>query len=283
MGITNQGVKVRWYKHCSDAIRDSLFPIHHALRKYGFDNFTIESIETCSTVSILKEKEKYWIKKLDSRTINGKGYNLTDGGDGTFGRVCSEKTRDKLKLKALERDKISEETKLKMSLNSTKAKKVSMFDLNGKLIKTFRSVTEAGKELKKNKHVISACARGSRNKAYGYKWSYTDFVLTDPLPKVKIVFKKKKREKRVVSDEVKKRISETNKLRWDDERKLNASINNHKNKPILQYDLQMNYITEFRNVAQAAKSVGASTHTNIAKCARGFRKSSCGFIWRYKE
>lgn len=46
IGITNQGVTIRWYKHCSDAIYgNSNFPIHNAIRKYGKDNFQVEVIE----------------------------------------------------------------------------------------------------------------------------------------------------------------------------------------------------------------------------------------------
>lgn len=43
-----------------------------------------------------------------------KGYNLTKGGDGTFGRMHSEETKEKIRQKALGR-KASEETKKKMS------------------------------------------------------------------------------------------------------------------------------------------------------------------------
>lgn len=54
-----------------------------ALEKYGKDNFTKEIIDTADTIDELDEKEKYWIKELNSqdRSI---GYNIRSGGQGGF-------------------------------------------------------------------------------------------------------------------------------------------------------------------------------------------------------
>ena len=83
------------------------------MAKYGEDNFTLEIIDFADTYDELKEKEKYWIKQYNS-TDRNIGYNLTEGGDGTFGRTHSEETKEKIRQKALGR-KISEETRKKMS------------------------------------------------------------------------------------------------------------------------------------------------------------------------
>lgn len=279
VGITNQGYKTRWYKHCSDSIHGCSYPLHCALRKHGTDNFIVEVIEICPTIENLKEREQYWIKELKSLTTEN-GYNLTLGGEGTFGRFHSEETKNKIRQRAFGR-KASDQSKLIMSLASHKSKKISMFTLDGELIKTFRSASEAAKEIGAIRTNVAACARGKYKQSKGYKFSYTDFVVTDPVPEIKNEVKLK--EKIPMSDEIKKCISETNKLRWNDERRLKYSLNNIKNRQILQYDLESNFIREFRNVSEAVKLVGASTHTNIAKCARGIRKSSCGFIWKYKD
>jgi group I intron endonuclease len=79
VGITIQGYKVRWCKHCSDSIHDSTFPLHNAIRKYGIDNFQIEVIEVCNSIEQLKDQEKYWIIKLQSRTTQ-RGIYKTSGG-----------------------------------------------------------------------------------------------------------------------------------------------------------------------------------------------------------
>jgi group I intron endonuclease len=250
VGITNQGYKTRWYKHCSDSIRECGFPLHNAMRKHGIDNFKIEVIEVCSDIEYLKEREKYWIKELKSRTTEN-GYNLTEGGDGTFGRKHSEETKQKISNKHI--------------------KRIGQFTLEGTLLKVYSSLKEAYEVNKfKSAGPISRAALKDLT-AYGFKWKYLD----EPKQKIQKV-------KFIMTEDIKKRISETNKLRWTPEKREKASLNNFKNKPILQYDLDMNFIQEFRNVSEAVKAVGATTHTNIAKCARGKCQYSCGYKWKYK-
>ena len=113
IGITNQGSGIRYRKHWSDARHGDPCPMHLSMAKYGKENFTLEIIDFAETYDELKEKEKYWIKYYDSRNRE-KGYNLTEGGDGTFGRMHSEETKEKIRQRAIGR-KASEETKKKMS------------------------------------------------------------------------------------------------------------------------------------------------------------------------
>lgn len=113
IGITNQGSGARYRHHWYESRIGEPSPIHRSMAKYGEDNFTLEIIDFADTYDELKEKEKYWIKQYNS-TDRKIGYNLTEGGDGTFGRMHSEETKEKIRQKALGR-KASEETKKKMS------------------------------------------------------------------------------------------------------------------------------------------------------------------------
>lgn len=68
------------------------------------------------------------------------------------------------------------ETKQKMSeyrkekyINSHKYKPILQYDLEGNLIKEWRSIAEAKEEFKGD---ISACVRGKQKTAYGFKWKY---------------------------------------------------------------------------------------------------------------
>lgn len=63
--------------------RDYMLPIHRAMRKYGRGNTCLEILERCSREK-LNEREKYWIKKYDSNNKD-KGYNLSSGGQDSFG------------------------------------------------------------------------------------------------------------------------------------------------------------------------------------------------------
>jgi len=210
IGITNQGHQTRWWKHCSDANADTGFPIHNAIRKYGKDNFQIEVIETIENedYDYLKEREQFWIKEFDSYNRE-KGYNLTLGGDGTFGRFHSDETKDKIRQKALGRT-WSEEAKGKASathkannydsnemsnrckkgneirwadpkqrvnasVNNYNNRKVYQYDLKMKFINEYRSCAEAARNIGKTHQNIARCARGGLKSAYGFIWKYNKY------------------------------------------------------------------------------------------------------------
>lgn len=170
VGITNQGIKVRWYKHCSDVNAGSHFALHNAIRKYGKDNFQVEILETVDDVEVLKEREIYWIGFYSSYD-RSKGYNLTLGGDGTFGRYHSNETKDKIRQKATGR-KYSVEAKEKMRHRKNVNRRIYQYDLEGKLVNVFESASAAARVLNVNRFVIGAVARGYRKTAYGFTWKY---------------------------------------------------------------------------------------------------------------
>ena len=66
--------KYKSYKKTELAYRSA---IHKAFRKYGIDAFEFSIIEECGA-SELDEREKYWIKTLNSTFPNG--YNILPGG-----------------------------------------------------------------------------------------------------------------------------------------------------------------------------------------------------------
>ncbi len=160
IGITNQGSGARYRHHWYESRIREPSPIHRSMAKYGEDNFTLEIIDFADTYDELKEKEKYWIKQYNS-TDKSIGYNLTEGGDGTFGRKHSEETKEKIRQKALGR-KVSEETKKKMSetrlgkcsdkqrehllkLTVGQSKKIYQYDTDFNLIGEYNSIKEASK------------------------------------------------------------------------------------------------------------------------------------------
>jgi group I intron endonuclease len=160
IGITNQGSGARYRHHWYESRIGEPSPIHRSMAKYGEENFTLEIIDFADTYDELKEKEKYWIKWYNS-TDRSIGYNLTEGGDGTFGRMHSEETKEKIRQKALGR-KASEDTKKKMS-ESRKGKcsdkqkehlsklqeqcktKVYQYSKTGEFIAEYDSIIEACK------------------------------------------------------------------------------------------------------------------------------------------
>jgi len=111
IGLTKGSLESRWNRHVNSSVNGSNFTIHNAIRKYGSKNFKIETIEKCNSISSLKKSEIKWIKELNS--LNG-GYNMTSGGEGTFGFKHSEETKRKIS-EMQKGKKASETTKIKLS------------------------------------------------------------------------------------------------------------------------------------------------------------------------
>lgn len=104
----------RKYEHMDDA-RKHRFPnvsFHKAIRKYGFENFKYEVLAYVSSNKTADLMETALIKQFDSKNKNI-GYNLTDGGDGTYGRIVSEEARLK-QSKSMTGKKQSEEHRKKL-------------------------------------------------------------------------------------------------------------------------------------------------------------------------
>ncbi len=95
VGITADPEK-RWYEHgwLSKTKRTRQL-IHRAIRKYGIDAFRFEVVGCCRRWSDACLAEAQLICQLGSHVTSG-GYNLTLGGEGPNGRVCSEETRRRI-------------------------------------------------------------------------------------------------------------------------------------------------------------------------------------------
>jgi len=81
--------------------------IHKAIKKYGKENFLLETIEVCNEINV-NEKEIFWISMLKTQDKNY-GYNLTSGGDGAIN--VSEESKEKRRLKMLGRKHTDEHNK----------------------------------------------------------------------------------------------------------------------------------------------------------------------------
>lgn len=117
-GITKQLATNRW--HNGDGYNtQTLF--YRAIKKYGWNN--IQHIILLENLSkeMACECEKYLIAKFN--TTNSKfGYNVSIGGDGPFGVIRSDKTKEKLRLANLGHHH-SDETKKKISKNNARCNK----------------------------------------------------------------------------------------------------------------------------------------------------------------
>lgn len=90
----------RWQSHKSTLNNNKHFNeyLQRAWNKYGESNFKFYVIERCNKNNLVK-REIYYIKKLNTKSPNG--YNLTNGGEGTFGYKHSKETKKKISISAM--------------------------------------------------------------------------------------------------------------------------------------------------------------------------------------
>lgn len=77
IGLTSLTVLKRWYSHCSLANRNKNHPFHSAIRKYGQENFIIETLFSDLTKEQAQEKEIEHIALIPKAM----SYNLSKGGE----------------------------------------------------------------------------------------------------------------------------------------------------------------------------------------------------------
>ena len=82
IGITSSTMKRRWQEHINSAMNKSdNYIFHKAIRRYGKDSFVCEVLEKNLSKEEACSRERYYIEAYDSFFSQGKGYNMTYGGD----------------------------------------------------------------------------------------------------------------------------------------------------------------------------------------------------------
>ena len=147
-------------------------------------------------------------------------------------------------------------------------KSVLQYDLEGNFIKKFPSVKEAKKIYNVD---IASCCREESKTAAGFIWVYeekfNDELLLEKIKKAVIHGNKNKKKSEQHSLNIKKAITE---------------INKNKRKPILQYDLEGNFIKEWDYIRQASTYLNINP-SGISNNLSGKQKFAFGYIWKYKN
>lgn len=131
VGVTSHSVERRWYHHTAAARNGSSQVLHRAIRSYGEDEWEMITIQTCSSVEHMYEREKFWIERLGTHVSLGKGYNVSWGGEASgAGWHHTEEHRVKMSgaMKGVpqrKRGPMSDEHKAKISVANTGRKLTS--------------------------------------------------------------------------------------------------------------------------------------------------------------
>ena len=198
IGQTTRDIESRWSQHKYLAKNShnhrSNKPLYIDMRVYGIENFRIEVIEKCEN-EILREKEMYWIKYFNS--FGEHGYNKNIGGDGlhyydekeiykmwdegcTFKEILSKYGMDKSCLRKIlnKYEPFLEQRKDRYfesrSRIKHKSRPVNQYALDGTFIRTFDSVKEAAREIKKSPMGIVKACKGITKSGIsnGFRWKY---------------------------------------------------------------------------------------------------------------
>ena len=96
IGLTTS-LEQRTKEHKKNAKSGSSKYLYKAIRKYNMvDNLELIEIDTADTKDELCEKEIQYIQEYNSYYMNGNGYNMTYGGEGTNGYVHTEEVKQRM-------------------------------------------------------------------------------------------------------------------------------------------------------------------------------------------
>jgi group I intron endonuclease len=108
IGVTRFGIHRRWTQHKYTSSTCPKTYLHHAIAKYGKDNFFISEVISCLRIEYAKELEQQAIKQFKPV------YNQTNGGEVTVGRRIPEEVKQRI-IKANTGKKRTPEQNLRMS------------------------------------------------------------------------------------------------------------------------------------------------------------------------
>ena len=191
IGQTRIDVIGRWKTHCNISYNQNSeeyhFALHKAIRKYGVEGFSVDTIEECPDDK-LNERERFWIAYYDSYN---NGYNESLGGDGhskynyddivnyylshnfSLKDTCAHfQIYDQVVYSALKNKNINYKNLPRKREGIKKVgKKILLVEKNI----VFNNMAEIDKYFGKKAHPnIRRCLNGVTKKAYGYTWKELD-------------------------------------------------------------------------------------------------------------
>ena len=250
IGITSQTPERRWQKGKGYAYGSNPY-FYNAIEKYGWDNIEHTILFRNLTKDEAEEKEIELIKehKTSQREY---GYNIDLGGSS-----CG---------------KHSEEYKIRMS------------NMQKEIWERMPERRIAMSKLRSGTHLSEETKEKLRQANLGKK--YSKEVVQKRIDKMKGV--KRPQTSKIlkemwVSGKIKGNTGKTTSEKQKAAARENAKIaNEYSKKPILMFDKEGNFIAEYESAVKAAEAIG-NPHVHISDVCYGRRKSSCGYVFKFKE
>jgi len=182
-------IKKRYYRHIFDAKTKTKLSKRDAWIKSLLVKNERPIIEILDEVEVDNWKfwEKYWINQFRVWGFNLK--NMTDGGEGQYGRITSLVTR--IKMSNIKKGKIPKNYNI--FRNSTIKGKILQYDLDGNLVKEWNHLEEAVRIT--GIKTIDKVIYNKNNTAGNYIWRRIGNELTnEDVLKIKLLHKKQEKK-----------------------------------------------------------------------------------------
>jgi hypothetical protein len=254
--------------------------LYNALRKYGMeDTFELAEIDTADTLEELCEKEIGYILKYNSYYMNGNGYNMTYGGEGTFGYIHTEEYKQKMSeiiKKHFEnpeaRQKNSEAQKKRFEnpeeIQKNREAQIKRFDDPEARVKN----SEAQKKRFENPE---------QRKAHSERMK-TLFENPEAIKKCS-----EAQKKRFENPEERQKMSEMKKKQFEDNpeiqtKRLDAMGKNKQFDVFKDGAFIKTFTYQFQAKEYLQKEYEISSNVKISEVLAGRQKNSAGFVFKYK-
>jgi group I intron endonuclease len=310
IGITSKGISARWKEHIYSAEHGCPFKLHNAIRKYGKENFSVELIDFCNSWEELTKKEQHYISEYKS-SQDEFGYNMTEGGDGTFGRCHTEETKEKIRQKAIGRE-VTEATRLKLSeagkiitearkayrnsgnIGSSRKKPVLQYTKDGKFITEYSGVNEASRNTGICVTTLSNALKGRNvigSKVNPYIWVYKEDYPDIPETVPASLFAKDPDWKPTISEACRKADLESRKNRkvTEKQRRIIVESGMKKAKRICLYNKDGELLKEYDSIISASRELSCDRRSiqrqlqNPVDPNNKRAWNNAKYIWKYKE
>lgn len=289
IGLTKNSIEKRTREHkCNANNDDKLNIVYKALRKYDMiETFELIVIDTADNDEELCEKEIAYILMYNSHYVDGNGYNMTYGGEGTGGYVHTEEDKQR-----------ASEAQTNYFNNNPDKMELQVAKLHRRRIE---NPVEWGKEHgeKMNKHYDPNTKSGMEAREKASKKSIEQFEQPGAREKAS-----EGQKRRFENPEERKKNSEVQKIRYakpgEIEKISEAAKKRHaqpgakeklleqrgKNKPFDVHKTDGTFIGTFTYQFKASeyiqKEFDITIDKSISAVLRGTQQTSKGFTFKYK-
>jgi len=236
-----------------------------------------------------KPLECFWIEQFRQWGFELQNKNKGGGGPDFFTSsqkelISKNKTGNLYKLKKLNLDLVVKLYETKSIQEICNELNITFSPLKKYLIKNELYIKNKNRKGKTQtqKENMSQIMMGKNNKKV-YQFSIDGKLLNNypSLTEASIIFNKPYMIEGI-SDCCKGKQKTAYGFIWSFKNKLNKIPQNltHLRRPVLQYDLEGNFIREWDNLIELSKQYQTG---NISACCWGKQKTSYGFMWRYKD